>query len=79
MRPHISINVQDVMKSVEFYRRVFGVAPQKMTASYAKFDLTEPALNFTMQSGGEREVSQVNHLGIEVLNLQTTLEHGKSG
>lgn len=64
MRPHVSINVANVEKSVEFYKRVFGVDPQKQTANYAKFDL--PILNFTMQSGETRELSRVNHLGIEV-------------
>lgn len=66
MRPHISINVSDVGKSVEFYSRVFGQDPQKKTVNYAKFDLKEPRLNFTMQSGAERETSRVNHFGIEV-------------
>ena len=64
MRPHVSINVSDVEKSVDSYKRVFGMDPQKKTVSYAKFDL--PILNFTMQSGEERMISQVNHLGIEV-------------
>ena len=41
--------------------------PQKLTSSYAKFDLKNPALNFTMQATeGGRELSRVNHLGIEV-------------
>ncbi len=70
MRPHISINVQDVRKSVDFYKRVFGQEPQKMTANYAKFDLDSPQLNFTMQSGGKREPSRVNHLGVEVSSTQ---------
>ena len=65
MRPHISINVSDVGKSVEFYRRVFGVEPQKRTDSYAKFDLAHLHLNFSMQSG-RTPVSQVNHFGLEV-------------
>ena len=64
MRPHISINVKDVTKSVEFYKRVFGVEPQKRTGSYAKFDLKEPALNFAMQTSSTP--SRVSHLGIEV-------------
>lgn len=64
MRPHLSMNVSDVGKSVEFYRKVFGVDPQKQTVNYAKFDL--PILNFTLQSGEHRKVSRVNHLGIEV-------------
>jgi len=64
MRAHISLNVRNVPKSVEFYRKVFGAEPQKQTATYAKFDLQNPSLNFAMQSGGE--VSRVSHLGIEV-------------
>lgn len=64
MRTHLSLNVQNVPRSVEFYKKVFGVEPQKQTESYAKFDLKNPALNFSMQSGGS--VSRVSHWGIEV-------------
>ncbi len=72
MRPHLSLDVRDVSASVAFYQKVFRAAPQKQTADYAKFDLTEPALNFSLVStaGG---VSRVNHLGIEV---QSTDEIG---
>lgn len=69
MRAHLSINVKNVSESVAFYERAFGAKPQKFTANYAKFDLKNPALNFTMQTadGAEgRELSRVNHLGIEV-------------
>ena len=65
MRPHVSLDVRNVPASVEFYQKVFGVAPQKQTTDYAKFDLTEPALNFSLVSSTEK-VSRVNHLGIEV-------------
>lgn len=65
MRPHVSINVKDVTKSVEFYSLVFGIKPQKQTDTYAKFDLKEPALNFSMQSEYGKP-SQVSHFGIEV-------------
>lgn len=66
MRAHLSINVSNVAESVKFYEKVFGVKPQKMTDNYAKFDLKSPSLNFSMQSGGNRDISKVNHLGIEV-------------
>lgn len=66
MRAHLSINVSNVSESVKFYEKVFGVKPQKMTDSYAKFDLKNPSLNFTMQSGPAFDKSRVNHLGIEV-------------
>lgn len=65
MRPHLSLDVRDVPTSVEFYRKVFGVAPQKQTTDYAKFDLTEPALNLALVSS-TGTISSVNHLGIEV-------------
>jgi catechol 2,3-dioxygenase-like lactoylglutathione lyase family enzyme len=65
MRPHLSLDVRNVPASVEFYQKVFGVAPQKQTADYAKFDLTAPSLNLSLVSS-TGAVSEVNHLGIEV-------------
>ncbi len=65
MRPHLSIDVRNVPASVAFYEKVFGVAPQKQTEDYAKFDLTAPALNFSLVST-TGSISRVNHLGIEV-------------
>ena len=65
MRPHVSLDVRNVPASVEFYQKVFGVAPQKQTADYAKFDLAEPAPNFSLVSSTEK-VSRVNHFGVEV-------------
>lgn len=69
MRPHLSIDVRNVQASVEFYQKVFGVTPQKHTADYAKFDLTNPALNFSLVGAAGR-VSSVNHLGIEVESVE---------
>ena len=67
MRPHLSINVSNVSESVEFYKKVFGANPSKQTKDYAKFDLKEPAFNFTMQTAlTENDRSRVSHLGIEV-------------
>jgi len=65
MRPHLSLDVRNVPLSVEFYQKVFGVAPQKQTTDYAKFDLTAPSLNLALVSS-RGTVSAVNHLGIEV-------------
>jgi catechol 2,3-dioxygenase-like lactoylglutathione lyase family enzyme len=65
MRPHISLDVRNVPASVEFYQKVFAVAPQKQTTDYAKFDLSEPALNLSLVSSTGR-ISSLNHLGIEV-------------
>lgn len=65
MRPHVSLDVRQVPASVAFYEKVFRVKPQKQTADYAKFDLSSPALNFSLVSS-TGAVSSVNHLGIEV-------------
>ncbi len=75
MRPHLSINVLNLKKSVDFYRTVFGVEPQKQSATYAKFDLKEPALNFAMHEAVDgRKTSQVNHLGIEVESVEQVMK-----
>lgn len=65
MRPHVSLDVRDVPLSAAFYEKVFGVPPQKQTADYAKFDVSDPPLNFSLVSSTGR-VSSVDHLGIEV-------------
>lgn len=65
MRPHLSLDVRSVPDSVAFYEKVFGVVPQKQTEDYAKFDLTAPALNFSLVATTGK-ISAVNHLGIEV-------------
>ena len=65
MKTHISLNVRDIRTSVEYYKKVFGVDPQKETVDYAKFDLTTPPLNFSLVLAPAR-ISRVNHLGIEV-------------
>lgn len=65
MRPHLSLNVKNVSESVEFYKKIFSVEPQKQTSDYAKFDLQKPSFNFTMQTAHSNE-SRVGHLGIEV-------------
>ncbi len=69
MRPHISLDVRHVPASVAFYQALFGVAPQKQTEDYAKFDLGAPALNLSLVSSTGR-ISTVNHLGIEVTSRE---------
>ena len=68
MRPHISLDVRHVPASVEFYQKVFGVAPQKQTEDYANFDLKAPGLNFSLVSS-TGAVSSVDHLGVEVESI----------
>ena len=36
MRPHLSLDMRNVSASVQFYQKVFGVAPQKQTETSTK-------------------------------------------
>ncbi|HEY4230625.1 MAG TPA: ArsI/CadI family heavy metal resistance metalloenzyme [Thermoanaerobaculia bacterium] len=63
---HVSLNVSDLPKSVEFYRGVFG-EPTKLKADYAKFVGTEPGLHLAIQPGLKGGASgSLSHLGIRV-------------
>ncbi|MCB0220678.1 MAG: VOC family protein [Chrysiogenetes bacterium] len=77
IRPHIALEVADIDASVAFYERFFGVAPAKVRPGYAKFDLAEPALNFTLNktldAAGKRPFSSF-HLGIEVTDPARVME-----
>jgi catechol 2,3-dioxygenase-like lactoylglutathione lyase family enzyme len=65
LKPHVSLNVKSLDASVRFYERLFGVAPTKQRPGYAKFDLSEPALNLTMQEAPRTGVN-ASHFGVQV-------------
>jgi len=77
MRAHLSINVKNVPESVKFYEKIFNQKPQKQNEEYAKFDLKNPSLNFSMQSGNHLDISRVNHLGIEVFSSDEVMDWQK--
>ena len=68
MRPHISLDVRDVAKSVAFYEKVFGVKHQKQVADYAKFDLKTSALKFSLVSSKQ--------LGISLSGIKSRVQPG---
>ena len=71
---HIGLNVGDVERSVNFYRAMFGMDPVKWKPGYAKFDITEPPLNLTLNYSGEvMHKGALNHLGIEVQDTSQVL------
>ena len=45
LKAHISINVSNVERSIEFYRKMLGIEPLKVRTGYAKFDVQNPPLN----------------------------------
>ncbi len=66
--PHISINVSDVAASIAFYKAFFGSEPIKVREGYAKFELQNPKLNFTLNETSKPLQGEhiLNHLGFQV-------------
>jgi catechol 2,3-dioxygenase-like lactoylglutathione lyase family enzyme len=62
-RLHVHLHVHDISQSVRFYSALFGSAPAKREADYAKWMLENPRVNFAISTGGEAGLS---HLGIQV-------------
>lgn len=72
LKTHVALNVTDLGKSVAFYQAMFGRAPVKHKADYAKFDLEQPALNLTMNLTDRVEAhGTLSHLGIQVDSTET--------
>lgn len=69
LKPHVSLNVTNVDASVTFYEKAFGVAASKRRPGYAKFDLTAPLLNLTMQEAPRTGVN-ASHFGIQVASTE---------
>src|ERR1700674_4195835 len=73
LKAHVAINVRNVPQSVEFYRKMFGIEPAKLRAGYAKFDLGNPPLNFTLNEVPFTERGALSHLGIQVASTEDVL------
>ena len=60
-------------RSIEFYRKLFGVEPSKVRTGYVKFDLSNPALNFTLNQRTFTDAGALSHLGIQVRSTEDVL------
>ena len=74
LRPHLALTVSDLQRSIPFYQALFGVDPTKVRPGYARFEVTEPALNFTLNEGERGEgPGAFNHAGIQVASTDDVL------
>ena len=73
LKAHLALNVRDVERSVEFYRRMFGIEPSKVRTGYAKFDVERPPLNFTLNQRSGVQRGAISHLGIQVASTEDVL------
>ncbi len=44
LKAHLALNVVNVDRSIEFYRKMLGIEPSKVRQGYAKFDVQNPPL-----------------------------------
>jgi hypothetical protein len=63
-RFHVHVHVDDLPRNLAFYSALFGTAPTRTEADYAKWMLEDPPLNFAISTRGDGAVG-VNHLGIQ--------------
>jgi catechol 2,3-dioxygenase-like lactoylglutathione lyase family enzyme len=66
LKAHLAINVRNVAQSMEFYRKMFGIEPSKVRNGYAKFDVQNPPLNFTLNEVPFSDAGALSHMGIQV-------------
>jgi catechol 2,3-dioxygenase-like lactoylglutathione lyase family enzyme len=73
LKPHISLNVQNVNASIEFYKKMLGIEPLKVRTGYAKFDVQNPPLNLALNEAPVKEGGALSHLGLQVSSTEDVL------
>jgi catechol 2,3-dioxygenase-like lactoylglutathione lyase family enzyme len=63
---HLSLNVGDLGRAVEFYRTLFGREPAKRHDDYAKFDLDDPPVVFSLVPRKPGPGGSLSHIGLRV-------------
>ena len=74
LKPHVSINVHNLERSLDFYRRMLGIEPSKIRTGYAKFDVQNPPMNFTLNEDPTLTgAGALSHLGLQVGSTEDVL------
>lgn len=73
LKAHLALNVKNVESSIEFYKKMLGLEPSKVRTGYAKFDVEDPPLNFTLTQAAFNERGALSHLGIQVSSTEDVL------
>ncbi len=76
-RMHVAVNCSDLQKSLDFYQAFFGKEPTKVKENYAKFELDDPALHFSLNVRSFGKNGVLNHLGFQVNNTEEVLAMGE--
>ncbi|HEX7318628.1 MAG TPA: ArsI/CadI family heavy metal resistance metalloenzyme [Pyrinomonadaceae bacterium] len=73
LKAHLALNVKDVERSIEFYKKMLGIEPSKVRTGYAKFDVQNPPLNLTLNQHTFNEQGALSHLGLQVASTEDVL------
>jgi catechol 2,3-dioxygenase-like lactoylglutathione lyase family enzyme len=73
LKAHLALNVRDVERSIEFYKKMLGIEPSKVRTGYAKFDVQNPPLNLTLNQHQFNERGALSHLGLQVTSTEDVL------
>lgn len=74
MRVHVAINTTSVERSLPFYKTLFGLEPAKVRPGYAKFEVAEPPVNFTLnETTNFQQGGTISHFGIQVKSTEEVL------
>lgn len=69
-RVQLALNVSDLSRAIEFYRKLFGAEPAKQRPGYANFSIADPPLKLVLiehpATPADATTATLNHLGIEV-------------
>jgi catechol 2,3-dioxygenase-like lactoylglutathione lyase family enzyme len=67
LKAHLSLNVRNVERSIDFYRKMLGIEPSKVRTGYAKFDVQNPPLNLALNEVPNLAgAGALSHLGLQV-------------
>jgi len=73
LKAHLAINVRNVERSIAFYRKMFAIEPTKVRTGYAKFDVQNPPLNFTLNEVPFSDSGALSHMGIQLSSTADVL------
>jgi catechol 2,3-dioxygenase-like lactoylglutathione lyase family enzyme len=71
---HVSLNVSDLARSIDFYEKLFGAAPAKVRSDYAKFESANPPLTLSLEPFGSAAGGSLNHVGFRLANEAELVE-----
>jgi hypothetical protein len=70
VRFHLSLNVDDLARSVEFFSLLFDVGPSKHLPDYAKFEIDQPPLVLSLEPNRAARGGKLNHLGFRLASSE---------